>query len=249
MIRNPLTVSVEAALDDLEDFFDRHQFLGVPVTDQKGRLVGVVHRAAVEEALGARSDRDFRRTQGIVSEELRIMPLFLRSRRRMAWLSINIVLNVIAASVIAFYEETLAAVIALAVFLPIISDMSGCSGNQAAAVSMRELSLGLVKPNDAWRVWVQEIRVGIINGVGLGLLIAAAAWAWKGNPYLGLVAGSALALNTMIAVSLGGVLPLLLKGLKVDPALASGPILTTVTDMCGFFLILSLASLMLPLLV
>jgi magnesium transporter len=229
--------------------FDRHQFLGVAVTDQEGRLVGVVHQAAVEEALGERSESDFRRAQGIVSEELRIMPLLVRSRRRMAWLSINIVLNVIAASVIAFYEETLAAVIALAVFLPIISDMSGCSGNQAVAVSMRELALGLVKPTEAWRVWGKEILVGAINGVGLGLLIAAAAWVWKGNPYLGLVVGSAMALNTIIAVSLGGTLPLFLKGLGVDPALASGPILTTVTDMCGFFLILSLAALMLPLLV
>jgi magnesium transporter len=164
----------------------------------------------------------------------------------LAWLSVNILLNVIAASVIAMYQETLAAVIALAVFLPIISDMSGCSGNQAVAVSMRELALGLVRPAELWRVWRKEVAVGLINGVALGLLIAGVAWAWKGNPFLALVVGVAMMLNTLVAVSIGGTVPLMLRRLGVDPALASGPILTTVTDMCGFFLLLSIAGALLP---
>ena len=128
-------------------------------------------------------------------------------------------------------------------FRTMVSDMSGCSGNQAVAVTLRELALGLVRPVDAFRVWVKEISVGLINGIVLGTLIALVAWAWKGNPVLGLVIGLALALNTMIAVSIGGVVPLLLKRLGQDPAVASGPLLTTITDMAGFFLVLSLASL------
>ena len=177
------------------------------------------------------------------------MPLAVRARRRLAWLSVNIFLNVIAASVIAVYQETLAQVIALAVFLPIISDMSGCSGNQAVAVSMRELSLGLVRPSELMRVWLKEVSVGLINGLALGLLIAAVAFLWKGNPFLGLVVGTAMMVNTVVAVSLGGTLPLFMRRLGMDPALASGPILTTVTDMCGFFLVLSMAAAMLKLLV
>ncbi len=173
------------------------------------------------------------------------MPVLTRARRRLSWLSLNILLNIVAASVIAVYEDTLSAVIALAVFLPIVSDMSGCSGNQAVAVSMRELSLGIVKPYEVARVWLQEVSVGLINGLVLGCLLAVAAWLWKGNPYLGLVVGAALATNTVVAVSLGGTVPLLLKRMKVDPAVASGPILTTVTDMCGFFLVLSFATVML----
>jgi magnesium transporter len=158
------------------------------------------------------------------------------------------VLNLIAASVIAQFQDVLSAVIVLAVFLPIISDMSGCSGNQAVAVSMRELSLGVIKPADFYYVWRKEAIVGLINGSVLGLLIAGVAWAWQGNPWLGLVVGSALSVNTLVAVSIGGTVPVLLKALKVDPAVAAGPILTTVTDMCGFFLLLGTASLMLPLL-
>ena len=113
---------------------------------------------------------------------------------------------------------------------------------------MRELTLGIVRPADLLRVWLKEASVGVLNGLALGLLIAAAAWVWKGNAWLGLVVGAALALNTLIAVSIGGTVPLLLKGIRIDPALASGPVLTTITDMCGFFLVLSLATVMLPLL-
>jgi len=168
-----------------------------------------------------------------------------RCSRRLSWLSVNIVLNIIAASVIAFLQGPLEAHIALAVFLPIISDMRGCSGNPAIAVSMRELTLGLIKPFELVRVWLKEISVGLMNGLVLGALIALAAWVWKGNAWLGVVVGGALMLNTCVAVSIGGCVPLILKRFKVDPALASGPILTTITDMCGFFLVLGFATMML----
>ena len=136
------------------------------------------------------------------------MPVAQRSGRRLAWLSANIVLNVLAASVIVYFEDTLTRLIALAAFLPIISDMSGCSGNQAVAVSMRELSLGLVRPREVLRVWGKEVSVGLINGVSLGVLLGLVAWLWRGNPTLGIVVGVALALNTIVAVSIGGSVPL-----------------------------------------
>jgi magnesium transporter len=246
MIRQPLSVQEDTSLDDLADFFESHHFLGVPVTDATGHLLGIVQKSAVDEAWSDRNDSDYLKSQGIVGgEELRTMPLLRRSRRRLAWLSVNIVLNIIAASVIALFQDTLSSVIALAMFLPIISDMSGCSGNQAVAVSMRELSLGLVRADEALRVWLGEIVVGLVNGAVLGVLIGAVGWLWQGNVYLGLVVGFALCVNTMVAVSIGGTIPLLVKRLQMDPAIASGPILTTITDMCGFFLVLGGATLLL----
>ncbi len=246
MISTPLKVTVDATLEDLRNFFEEHDLFGVPVVDAENRLVGVVLPEAVEEARRKRSVHQFLRFSGIIGgEEFRSMPLLQRSGRRLSWLSLNIVLNIIAASVIAFYQDTLAAVIALAVFLPMVSDMSGCSGNQAVAVSMRELSLGLVRPNELARVLAKEAGIGLLNGLVLGLMLGAAAWFWKGNPFLGLVVGGALALNTFVAVSFGGLIPLALKRMKLDPALVSSPLLTTVTDMCGFFFVLSFASLML----
>lgn len=237
-----------AKLNELISHFERTDAKAVPVINPHARLIGVVTREAVDEARSERAEADARKLQGIVGgDEIRSIPLVVRSRRRLSWLSINIILNIIAASVIALYESTLSAVIALAVFLPIISDMSGCTGNQAVAVSMRELSLGLVKPYEVFRVWLKEISVGLINGLALGFLLGIAAWFWKENIYLSLVVGAALTLNSLVAVTIGGCVPLLLKRLNVDPAVASGPILTTVTDMCGFFLVLSLATMMLPL--
>lgn len=249
MIPNPIAVRDTESLRNLHQFFLEHSFIGAPVVGSQGELLGVLRRGDVEEAMAEKYAEDYRKSQGIVDEELRTMPLGLRSRRRLAWLSINIGLNIVAASVIAFYQETLAQVIALAVFLPIISDMSGCSGNQAVAVSMRELSLGLVNPKEVLRVLWKEVGVGLFNGLCLGMLIAFVAFLWQGNPWLGIVVGIAMMANTLIAVSLGGTLPLIMRLFKLDPALASGPILTTVTDMCGFFLVLSFASMWLDRLV
>ena len=247
MVKKPLSVDVHTSLRDLRDFFRQYTFLGVPVVDDLGHLVGVVRSSSVREAANKRNNQLFLKFAGIVGgEEFRSMPLVKRSSRRLSWLSINIVLNIIAASVIALYQDTLEKAIVLAVFLPIISDMSGCSGNQAVAVSIRELTLGLVRPKELLRVLTKESAIGIINGLVLGCLLGAAAVLWKGNPYLGLIVGAALAANTFVAVSFGGLVPLILRGLRTDPALASGPLLTTITDMCGFFFVLSFASFMLP---
>ena len=247
MVKPPLALRDHASLEGLEEFFERHNFVGGPVVDAAGRLVGVVQRDAIAEALANRGESDYRKSQGIVGgEELRTMPLLVRSRRRLSWLGANILLNILAASVIAFYQETIATVVALAVFLPIVSDMSGNSGFQAIAVTMREMALGVLRPNEVWRVVSKEAALAVINGAVLGSLVAAAAWIWKGNPYLGLVVGVALAVNTVVAACIGGIMPLLLKRIKLDPALASGPILTTITDMCGFFLVLSFAAAILP---
>lgn len=233
----------QTTLEDLEGFFEGFDFIGVPVVDDDGRMIGAVLRRDVLKASSERLSKEHLESQGIIGgDELRTMPVWFRSKRRLSWLSVNILLNIIAASVIAFHQDTLSSVIALAVFLPIISDMSGCSGNQAVAVSMRELSIGTVRPKEILTVLGQELSVGLINGLVLGSLIAVAAWMWQGNIFLGVVAGSALALNTLVAVSLGGTLPLILKSFNIDPALASGPILTTVTDMLGFFLTLTFAT-------
>ncbi len=243
MIPNPLSVDDHMPLAELHGFFQQHHFIGTPVVNEAKALVGVLQRSDVDQAWIEQQDRSFLKRQGIVSgEEIRSMPLLQRSGGRLAWLSLNIVLNLMAAAIISHFESTLAAVIALAAFLPIISDMSGCSGNQAVAVSIRELMLGIAKPADAFRVWMKEISIGVINGLAVGTLLGGIAWFWKGNVTLGLVVGVALMLNTMVAVSIGGVVPLLLRKLGKDPAVASGPLLTTVTDMCGFFLVLSLAS-------
>jgi magnesium transporter len=249
-ISETLAVTTQATLDDLAAFFDRHHFFGVPVVDAQRRLVGVVRRYDVEEALADRADDDNLKLLGIVAgEELRTMPLSSRASRRLVWLVPNILLNVLAISVIAYYEATVAQVVALAILLPLISDMGGNAGVQALAVSIREMNLGLLRPHELIWVILKESSVGIVNGVVLGLLVAAGGWIWQQNVYLGLVVGVAMMLNTLVATTVGGLMPLMMKRMNIDPALASGPILTTITDMTGFFFVLSLATLVLPQLV
>lgn len=243
MVREPVVFRVDDPLETLGQVFRKQGFLGAPVVDQDGLLVGVVERTAIDDAAIDVAEADHMKSLGIASgEELRSMPTVERSRRRLAWLSVNIVLNLLGASVIAAYQETIHGAIALAVFLPIISDMSGNSGNQAVAVSLRELSLGVVRPSEIAHVLGKEAYVGILNGFALGSLLALLAYFWQGSAALGVVVGLALAINTLLAVSIGGTTPLLIKRMGWDPALASGPILTTLTDVCGFTLTLQLAT-------
>lgn len=234
------------SLEDLEDLFDRYDFFAVPVVDDHNHLMGLVRRADVREALESRAEKTFLQASGILGgEEFRTMPLRQRSVRRLSVLTVNIGLNIVAASVIAAYQDTISQVIALAVFLPIISDLSGCSGNQAIAVSIRELALGLLKPHEFLHVFWKEVHVGLFNGVALGAILGVVTFVWKWNLALALVVGGALALNTVVSVIIGGSTPLLLKKWGLDPAVASSPVLTTVTDICGFFFVLSLASIFL----
>jgi magnesium transporter len=245
MLEGPARVRVGDRQEELSHFFDHHAYFAAPVVDADGILIGVVRRAAVEKAHAEQADRTLLQFGGIIGgEELRSMPAKTRIVRRLAFLCPNILLNLLAAAVVAFYEPTIAAITALAIFLPMLSDMSGCAGNQAVAVSIRELSIGVLKPNELWHTLKKEIGVGIANGIVLGALIGFIAWLMRGGdwPKIGLVIGMAMAVNSVVAGVVGGSVPLVLKRVGVDPALASSPLLTTFTDMCGFFLTLSLAS-------
>jgi len=242
-LSNAVSVQADMPAEELVKVFRRYHFLAVPVISDDGELLGVVTQDDALRVAEEQADEEMLRFTGIAGgDEFRDMPLRRRSGHRLSWLSINILLNVAAASVIALYQETLQAVIALAVFLPIISDMSGCSGNQAVAVSIRELSLDRIRPRNFLWVLGKEISVGLLNGLALGIIIGLVAWFWKGNGWLGVIVGAALWINTLVAVSIGGLVPLLLRRFRQDPAIASGPILTTLTDACGFFVVLGLAS-------
>lgn len=248
MIKNPSYVYADTPLEELIQIFQDSSFLGIPVVRRDKFLVGIVRRDEVLTATAERDSDSYLKASGIVGgEEFRSMPMMERTSRRLSWLIINIFLNLASASVIMLYQDTLGAVIALAVFLPIISDMSGSAGNQAVAVSIRELTLGLIKPGEFTRVFLKELGVGLLSGLAVGFILGFIAFLWKGNPYFGLVVGGALAVNTVVSVCLGGIIPLVLKFFRQDPALSASLILTTVTDMCGFFFALFFAKQMLPL--
>lgn len=253
LIAEPDVVNVSAPLEELEGLFDHTRYSAVPVIDDAGLLEGVVRRSDVEETRGELSDKALARFGGIVGgEELRTMSTLRRALGRLAYLVPNVFLLALSVSVIAaFKSSVLDEVIALAIFLPLVAGLSGCSGNQAVAVSIREITLGLAKPTDVFRVLVKELGVGVINGVVLGAIVFAvtAAWAsiagWPGSLYLGGVIGLSVPVMILFSVALGGTVPLILRGMRLDPAMASGPIITTLIDFFGFFTVLGLASLIL----
>jgi magnesium transporter len=173
---------------------------------------------------------------------------FHRFRFRLLWLNINLVTAFLAAFVVGLFEPIIAQITVLAVLLPIVASQGGNSGAQSLAVVMRGLVLREVEPSLARRVIVKEGLLGLINGILVGVVAAAAAWAWNGNVYLGAVIGFAMVVNMVFAGIAGSGIPILLQALGRDPAQSSNIILTTITDVVGFFVYLSLAVLFKPLL-
>ncbi len=242
MVSKPASAKLLTPLYRLDQFFDHHNFSGLPVVDDHGTLEGVVKRADVKEAIAEDAEAAYLKASGIVGGvELRHLPTLVRAGRRLSWLLINVALNIIAVSVIAMNEDVIAQVTVLAVFLPMISGLSGSAGSQSIAVSIRELSLDLIREKEFFHVCIKEFGPALINSLVLGAILALLALLWKGDVLLAIVVGLGLGVNLFIGVIMGGALPLLLKRLKIDPALASMPILTTVTDMAGFFMVLALA--------
>ena len=249
MMPNPIYAPAAMELAELDQLFERYPFWNLPVTDAAGRMLGVIRRADLEEALGEEQEKTLLRFGGIIGgEEIRSMPLIERTTRRMVWLGLNVMLSLIAASVILLFEGTVDRVFALVFFIPVIGNMCGCSGNQAVAVSIRELTLGLVQSGDYLRVWRKEMAAGAINGTVIGIILGLFAmlldyFLWHDSPWIGVIVAFAFLVNTMVSVSVGGLIPLLLRRFKADPALGAPPIMTTLTDMCGFVLILTLTAL------
>ncbi len=245
MIANPISVLVDTPLEELEQHFDRFQFAGLPVVEHDGKIVGIVQRVDVEEALSERAEKVFMRFSGIFGrDEMRHLPLLNRSMGRVWWLAINLVLSFVSASMIIVFEDTVNELIALAAIMTVQSNVCGISGNQAVAVSIREMTLGLIYPRDVFRVMYKEIAVGLVNGLCIGLLLGGIVYLWKHDLVFAGVVAVALNLNMVIAVILGGCIPLLARRVGLDPAVAS-PMLTTLTDICGFFLTLFLATMIL----
>ena len=185
------------------------------------------------------------RLGGVAPEDKALDPWHESLRRRLPWLLINLVTAFAAAGVVALFEGTIAKVTALAVLMPIIAGQGGNTGSQTVTVVVRAIALGELRPGDGGRVVLKEILLGAAHGLVIGAIVALVAYAWQGDPLLGLVAALAMLFNLIMAGVFGALIPLGLRFLGFDPALASTIFLTTVTDICGFFFLLGLGTLLL----
>lgn len=245
MVRDVISALVDMDQEQVAELFRKYDFISLPVVDPQGKLLGRILVDDIVDVIQEEASEDMYRLAGVDKEE-HVDDTPLRSiRLRLPWLGFNLITAIAAATVVSFFQGTIQKVVALAVFMPIVAGMGGNAGTQSLTVITRGIALGELTFSNAKRVLLKELIGGLTNGIVLGGLMALLAYLYKGNPMLGVVLGLAMICNMFMAALAGTSIPLLLKWARVDPALASGVIVTTFTDVTGFFCFLGLATLFL----
>jgi magnesium transporter len=239
------TVSATEDEAEVAHLFNKYHLISMPVVDDAGRLVGVITIDDAMNVLDEELEEDILRLAGVSEESSLSDRIWDTTRGRFIWLFINLLTAIFASFVISLFEEELEAMVALAVLMPIVASMGGNAGTQSMTVAVRALATRELTGKNARRVLWREVVVGVLNGGAFGIIMSLVVAFWFGVPMLAAVIAMAMMLTLAAAAFAGIVLPLALERMGVDPALASGPFVTTVTDVVGFFAFLGLASLVL----
>lgn len=221
--------------------FQRYNLVSAPVTDEAGRLVGVLTVDDIVDVIHQEADEDIKALAGVGDEELSDTVL-QTARGRFPWLLINLGTAFLAAGVIGVFQGTIQQMVALAVLMPIVASMGGNAGTQAMTVTVRALAMRELGRRNVRRIIAREVLVGLVNGISLALFLGAGAGLWFRSVDLGAVIAAALIVNMLVAGLFGTLVPLTINKLKLDPAVASGVFVTTTTDVIGFFAFLGLAT-------
>ena len=236
-----IAVRPETDQEESARLMERYNLNQLPVIDQDGRLMGVILAEDMVDVVEEEATEDMYRMAGIGGERV-FGPLSHSLRRRLPWLYMNLATAFLAAVVITLFESTIARVVALAAFLPVVAGQGGIGGIQTVTLVVRSMALGEVASHAGFRLLTREVILGLANGVLLGIVVGVIAFAWKGNPMLGLVLGLAMLGNMVVAALAGAGVPLLLRRLHLDPAVSSAVFVTTFTDVIGFLLFLGLSA-------
>lgn len=245
MTRDATALPVSTPAQEVAQLFARRDLISAPVVDADGRFLGRITIDDVVDVLRAQAEESFLGMAGVRSEEDLFAPVLQSVRQRATWLGVNLVTALIAAAVIRSFEGTIEKLVALAALLPVVASMGGNAGNQTVALVIRALALGQVGRRNAVRLLRREVQVGLLNSVFWGSAIALVAGIWFGHFSLGAVVGLAMMINLVTAAAAGFLIPVTLRRLGVDPAVASTVFLTTATDVVGFLAVLALATLLL----
>jgi magnesium transporter len=228
--------------EEVARMFQRYDLVAAPVVDADDRLVGIITFDDVADVIEEEAEEDIKALGGVRDEELSDS-VWKIARGRFSWLLVNLATAFLASSVLGLFEGQLQKMVALAVLAPIVASQGGNATTQTMTVAVRALATRDLSDTNAWRVITRELMVGLLNGIAFAVITGVAAYVWFRVPGLGLVIGLAMICN-LVAAALGGILiPLVLNRLKFDPAVASSPFVTTVTDVVGFFSFLSIATL------
>jgi magnesium transporter len=244
-IHQPDVVSVAADTDQEEvaRLVTKHHLLAVPVVGRDHRLLGTITVDDVIDVIHEEATEDIHRLGGVAADETIFDPAGKVVRRRLFWLLVNLPTAVLAATVVSAFEPAIRTLAVLAVFMPIVAGMGGNAGIQTFTVIVRAIALGDLTLANTRKVLFREVIIGLVNGVGAGTVAGLIAYLWKGDPLLGVILGIAMITNMLVAALAGTLVPVVLKRLRVDPAVATGVMVTTLTDCAGFLSFLGLATL------
>jgi len=236
---------IPATMRDLEvaQLFERHDWVSAPVVNDQGKLLGRITIDDVVDVIRDDAEHSLMSMAGLDEEADTFAPLFKTTPRRAIWLGINLLTAFIASSVINLFQGTIDKVVALAVLMPIVASMGGVAGTQTLTVMVRGMALGQIGPSNQMWLVNREFLVGLLNGLVWACVVAIAASVWFSDWTIGAIIAAAMVINLVTAGLAGSTLPLLLKRMDIDPALAGSVVLTTVTDVVGFLSFLGLATL------
>ncbi|MEE9251637.1 MAG: magnesium transporter [Alphaproteobacteria bacterium] len=237
-------VPIEMDQEEVAFLFRRYDLASAPVVDEAGRLMGVITVDDVLDVIDEEAEEDIMRLGGVVETDL-YRAVLDTTKSRFSWLVVNLGTAIVASIVIGFFEVTIQQIVALAVLMPIVASMGGNAGTQTLTVAVRALAMKELTGSNAARIVGKEVLVGGINGILFAILMAIVAWLWFGSAAIGMVIAAAMIINLLVAGLAGVAIPLGLERTGVDPAVASGVFLTTVTDVVGFLAFLGLAALFL----
>ena len=230
---------------DVAYAFNQYHLISAPVIDEEGRLVGVITIDDAMVVLDEEAEEDILRLAGVGGDESLSDRTLDTVRQRFPWLFVNLITAILASVVIAQFDLVIAQIVALAVLMPIIASMGGNAGTQSLTVAVRSIATRDLTGSNVWRVVRRELMAGLVNGVVFAILMGIVGVVWFGMPMLGVVIALAMVVNMVVAALAGILIPVVLEKFKIDPALASGAFVTTVTDVVGFFAFLGLAALLL----
>lgn len=243
MITDVEPIGVNTPDTEVARLFERNDWVSAPVVDDNGKLLGRITIDDVVDVIREDADRSLMSMAGLDEDADTFAPFTRAAPRRAIWLGINLITAFIAASVINLFQDTIEKVVALAVLMPIVASMGGVAGTQTLTLVVRGIAMGqVVKNNQAWLI-NRELMIGVMNGVLWAAVVAIAASLWFQDWNIGLLIAAAMVINLVTAALTGAVLPLLMTRVSIDPALAGGVVLTTVTDVVGFLSFLGLATL------
>ena len=222
--------------------FENRDLLSAPVVDDDYRVVGRITVDDVVDVIRDEAEHSLMSAAGLDEEDDMFAPVFKSARRRALWLGINLGTAFLAASVVDLFQSTIDKIVLLAVLMPVVPSMGGVAGTQSLVIITRAMALGQVDKTNATRILKKELAVGLLNGLGWSIVVATFTYLWFGDWRIGGVIGAAMLINLFMAALSGFGIPLLLKQMKIDPAIAGGVVLTTVTDVVGYMTFLGLGA-------